>query len=40
MSVMGFQKKVWMGGGGCGGGEVYPSLFFNLFFIFLTLQIP
>ena len=25
MSVMGFQKKVWMGGGGL--GELYPSLF-------------
>ena len=39
MSVMGFQKKVWMGGwvGGC--GELYP--FFGGFFeFFLTLQSP
>ena len=34
MSVMGFQKKVWMGGG---WGELYPSLF-SIFGIFLTLQ--
>ena len=33
MSVMGFQKKVWMGGGVGAWGEVYPSLFW----IFLTL---
>ena len=26
MSVMGFQKKVWMGGGG-GWGDLHPSLF-------------
>ena len=32
MSVMGFQKKVWM-------GELYPSLF-CIFWIFLTLQSP
>ena len=36
MSVMGFQKKVWMGGG---WGEVYPS-FFWIFGICLTLQSP
>ena len=35
MSVMGFQKKVWMGG----WGELYPS-FFWIFGIFLTLQSP
>ena len=28
MSVMGFQKKVWMGGVGL-WGEVYPSFFFD-----------
>ena len=36
MSVMGFQKKVWMGGGWVGG---VSSIQF-LFFIFLTLQSP
>ena len=33
MSVMCFQKKVWM------GGELYP-IFFGSFGIFLTLQSP
>ena len=33
MSVMGFQKKVWMGGG---WGELYPSFFVD----FLTFQRP
>ena len=36
MSVMAFQKKVWLGGG---WGELYPRLFF-IFGIFLTLQSP
>ena len=32
MSVMGFQKKFGLGGGWVGGwGELYPSLFWNLF---------
>ena len=35
MSVMGFQKKVWMGEGGW--DELYPSLFW-IFGICLTLQ--
>ena len=37
ISVMGFQKKVWMGVGGW--GEFYPSLFF-IFLFFLTLHRP
>ena len=37
MSVMGFQKKVWMGGGWVDGwGELYP----HFFGFFLTLQSP
>ena len=36
MSVMGFQKKVWMGWVG-GWGELYPSLFW-IFGTFLTLH--
>ena len=35
MSVMGFQKKVWMWVGG--RGEFYSSLFW---LVFLTLQSP
>ena len=37
MSVMGFQKKVWMGVGGW--VELYPNLFW-IFGFFLTLQSP
>ena len=37
MSVMGFQKKVRMGGWVGGWGELYPSIFWILG-IFLTLK--
>ena len=37
MSVMGFQKKVWMEGDGW--GELYPNCF-GIFGIFFTLQSP
>ena len=38
LSVMGFQNKVWMGGGWVGGVS-YIQCFFG-FFEFLTLQNP
>ena len=39
MSVMGFQKKVWMGGGWW--GELYPNfLDFLIFFNFSKPQMP
>ena len=38
MSVMGFQKQVWMGVGGL--GELYPSFFWNLFNFTKALSRP
>ena len=39
MSVMGFQKKVWMGGGG-GWGDLHPSLFWIFGFLCKLCKAP